>query len=90
MRHELKVLPNYFKALWCRDKTFEIRKNDRNFEERDEVVLQEWEPADDKLNDGVANYTGREIEGFITYLTDFEQKRGWVVFSFDEIGRRTE
>lgn len=82
MKHELKVKPQYFKALWCGDKTFEIRKNDRNFEERDEVVLQEIEGADH-------DYTGREIEGFITYLTDFEQKPGYVVFSFKET-RRTE
>lgn len=79
MKHELKVLPQYFKALWCGDKTFEIRLNDRNFQERDEVVLLEW-------NDEEA-FTGREINGFITYLTNFEQKEGYVVFSFRENGR---
>lgn len=82
MKHKLKVQPQYFKALWCGDKTFEIRKNDRNFEERDEVVLQEIEWAGH-------DYTGREIEGLITYMTDFEQKPGYVVFSFRET-RRTE
>lgn len=77
MKHELKVLPQYFKALWCGDKTFEIRKNDRKFDERDEVVLQE----------NYYGYTGREIEGVITYLTDYEQKPGYVVFSFRETYR---
>lgn len=80
MKHELKVKSQYFKALWCGDKTFEIRKNDRKFEERDEVLLQEIEGADD-------GYTGREIEGFITYLTNFEQKSGYVVFAFRESSR---
>lgn len=82
MKHELKVYPQFFKALWCGHKTFEIRKNDRKFEERDEVVLQE---NDNGSHDG---YTGREIDGFITYLTDYEQKPGYVVFSFHETSRR--
>lgn len=70
-----------FKAIWCGDKTFEIRKNDRNFQERDEIVLQENENGS---HDG---YTGREVSGFITYLTTYEQKKGYVVFSFFESGR---
>lgn len=78
MTHSLKVYPKYFKALWRGDKTFEIRLNDRNFEERDEILLQE---NTDGSHEG---YTGREIGGFITYLTDYEQKKGYVVFSFQE------
>lgn len=78
----LKVYPKFFKALWCGDKTFEIRLNDRNLEERDEICLQE---NFDGSHDG---YTGREIDGVITYLTDYEQKKGYVVFSFRETGRR--
>lgn len=81
MKHELKVYPQYFKALWVGDKTFEIRLNDRNFEERDEIVLQENETGS---HDG---YTGREIEGVITYLTNYEQKKDYVVFSFRETWR---
>ncbi len=81
MKHELKVYPQFFKALWCGDKTFEIRLNDRHFEERDEVSLQENETGS---NDG---YTGREIEGIITYLTSYEQQPNYVVFSFRETYR---
>lgn len=84
MSHQLKVYPQYFKALWCGDKTFEIRLNDRNFQERDEVTLMENE---DGSHDG---YTGREIHGRITYLTDYEQKKGYVVFSFCELSRSEE
>ncbi len=84
MRHELKVYPEFFQALWCGDKTFEIRKDDRNFQERDEVVLQEYDPTVG------GEYTGREVEGFITYLTAYEQKPSYVVFSFRECHRREE
>lgn len=81
MKHHLKTLPQYFQAAWVGDKTFEIRKNDRNYKERDEVVLEEWLP-DEEL------HSGREIEGVINYLTDFEQKPGYVVFSVEVTGRR--
>jgi hypothetical protein len=74
MKHELKTLPEFFQAAWVHDKTFEIRNNDRGFKERDEVWLQEWDPHEKE-------FTGREIHGFITYLTSFHQKAGWVVFS---------
>lgn len=78
MRHELKTLSKYFKSTWAGRKTFEIRFNDRNFELDDEIVLLEWDNNQP---------TGRSIYGFITYLTDFEQKIGYVVFSFHEAGR---
>jgi hypothetical protein len=62
-------------------KHFEIRKNDRNFKERDEITLQEYDPKDD-------DYTGREIHGMIRYITDYEQKEGYVVFALAEMSRQ--
>lgn len=78
MKKTLKTLPKYFTASWAGVKTFEIRKNDRDFELHDEIVLEE--------HDG-ENYTGREIHAFITYVTRFQQQDGYVVFSFAESGR---
>ena len=78
MKHKLKLWPIFFQAAWVRDKTFEIRLDDRGFEERDEIVLQEWHPGESAEE----AYSGREIEGVITYLTNYEQKAGYVVFSY--------
>ena len=86
-RHELKCHPKHFQPAWVGDKTFEIRLNDRNFHERDEIVLREWEPGDTPID--VGEYTGREIEGVIEYLTDFRQRQDWVVFSY-RVTTRTE
>lgn len=80
MKHEIRCHPIYFQPAWVGDKTFEIRFNDRKFQERDEIVLREWEPGDKVSDDG--EYTGREIEGVIDYVTDFRQRQGWVVFSY--------
>ena len=87
MSHELKVYPQFFKALWAGVKTFEIRKNDRKFELNDEICLQEFVPTTQAIEEF---YTGREINGFITYITDFEQKKGYVVFGFSESHRHEE
>ena len=81
MKHELKTLPIYFSATWAGAKPFEIRKNDRDFKLHDEVCLQEYIPEED-------SYTGREIDGFIRYITSEFTQTGYVAFTFDETGRR--
>lgn len=49
--HNLKTLPVFFEAVADGRKPFEIRHNDRDFREGDELRLQEWKGA---------AYTGRE------------------------------
>lgn len=74
MTHNLKIKMEYFEAVLNGLKTFEIRYNDRNFKVFDYVYLNE---VDDKFDS-----TGRSIKVKITYITDFEQKDGYVVFGF--------
>ncbi len=73
MTHELKIRPEYFKAVVCGDKTFEIRKNDRNFKVGDIIVLNEWNER--------SGYTGKHTLVNITYvMTDTEfVKEGFAV-----------
>jgi len=84
MKHELKMWPSFFQVAWVGKKTFEIRLNDRDFKVWDEIILLEFDP---KCIEG-AEYSGREIEGTITYITDYEQKPGYVVFAYDQTYRR--
>jgi len=58
--HELKTLPEYFQAVKNGHKTFEIRKNDRNFKVGDFLILKEWSHK--------AGYTGESIEVVISYI----------------------
>ena len=74
MKHEIKIEKQYFEAVIARDKTFEIRYNDRDYNVGDKIVLEEI--------DENKEYTGRSAVGFITYLTDFMQQEDYVVFSF--------
>ena len=70
--HSLKTLPEYYQAVRSGKKTFEIRENDRGFAVGDSLMLREWDPSR-------AAYTGRRLTVTVTYLTDFEQKPGFVV-----------
>lgn len=70
--HDLKIWPEYFKEVAAGSKPFEIRKNDRNFQFGDTLVLSEFDPDKKEL-------TGEFVEAEITYLTDFAQKEDYVV-----------
>ena len=71
INHQLKILPQYFQDVTVGDKTFEIRKNNRDYKVGDNIVLSEYE-------DG--QYTGRNILAIITYITDYGQKDDYVAF----------
>ena len=74
MTHTLKIDPIYFQPVLDRKKTFEIRFNDRNYQVGDAVVLQEYDGKTDQ-------YTGRSLSATITYVTSYNQKPHFVVFS---------
>lgn len=59
--HALKTWPYYFVPVLHGIKTFEIRKNDRDFKEGDQLLLREWDPRSE-------DYTGRECVRWITYI----------------------
>lgn len=79
--HQLKILPVYFIAVKEGAKTFEIRQNDdRGFQRGDTVELMEHDAK--KLG---SPFTGRSILVRISYVSNFEQKEGFVVFSFRKV-----
>lgn len=74
--HELKILPEYFQAVLDGDKTFEIRKNDRNYKVGDRLILKEYEPVD-------GDFTNREESKVISYITDYAQVENYIVMSLE-------
>lgn len=70
--HELKILPEFIQPQIEGKKNFEIRKNDRNYQVGDTLVLKEYDP---KTN----NFTGINMLAEVTYITDYMQKDGYVV-----------
>lgn len=59
MLHELKTYPKYFQETIEGNKLFEIRKNDRNFQVGDVLLLKEWDNI---------KYTGREVGAMVRYI----------------------
>ena len=59
MIHELKTWPEYFEKVLNGDKTFELRKNDRNYRKGDTLILKEWNPNEKQ-------YTGRRVIVFVS------------------------
>ena len=62
----------YFQDVWNKTKTFEIRKNDRDFNRGDFVTL---------IN--LKNPNVR-IDFKISYVTSYEQKEGFVVLAISD------
>jgi len=76
--HELKIYPEYFRAQLEGRKSFEIRKDDREFKVGDVLVLMEVEPTHSGSDE---RPTGRKMACEVTYKTDYEQQEGYVVLS---------
>lgn len=72
MIHELKILPSFYAPILSGDKTFEIRKNDRDFKVGDTLILKEWDGE---------GFTGSAVSVQVTYLTDYAQRKGYVVMA---------
>jgi hypothetical protein len=70
--HELKTWPEYFQATVDGRKRFELRRNDRDFQVGDDLLLKEWEPpeAGETHFDGDFHYTGREVLVRVDYIMD--------------------
>ena len=80
MIHALKTLPKYFEAVLENRKTFELRKNDRDFKVGDYLALNEW-------NGEI--YTGRALLVKVTYILNPNDilicSAGYVIMGFNEI-----
>lgn len=76
MTHELKITPQYYKPVLDGEKTFEVRKNDRNFSVGDKIILREYENGE---------YTqSKDIHANITYILD--DSSGYVIDGYVIMG----
>ena len=77
MKHKLKTLQPFFEAVRLGKKRFEVRKNDRGYEEGDTLELIECREQDSEP-------TGRAITCVVDYVLDggrFGVETGYVVMS---------
>ncbi|UZW13221.1 DUF3850 domain-containing protein [Clostridium pasteurianum] len=78
--HYLKIWPSFFKDVKSGEKQFQVRKNDRNFQIGDTLILEEYDPSK-----GI--YTGAWIPESIIYILDDKRftKEGFVILGIQEI-----
>lgn len=61
MKHELKIHPKHYVDVLLGLKKVESRLNDRNFQERDLLILNEFDPKTQK-------YTGGQVIRKVDYI----------------------
>lgn len=61
MKHELKIHPEHYKNVLLGLKKVEIRKNDRNYQEGDLLILNEFDPKTEK-------YTGCQVKRKVDFI----------------------
>jgi hypothetical protein len=78
MTHGLKLHPEPFQAAMDGLKPWEFRKDDRGFEVGHDVELREFHP--------LYGYTGRAIEGSITYIIreGYGIPEGYCIFTYQD------
>ena len=83
MTHELKTWPQFFWDVWLCHKTFEVRRNDRNFKVSDTLRLLEWDPNTEQ-------YTGAEMTAYVGYILQggaFGIEHGFCVLGLQHVFR---
>ncbi len=80
MLHALKTVQPFFDDIIHQKKKFEVRKDDRPFEQGDDIVLQEWDSEGKR-------YTGYEWRGKISYIMRDAEfcKKGYCIFGIEPI-----
>lgn len=81
--HELKTWPEFFQAVFDGGKTFELRKDDRDFAVGDALLLREWDPGRVAIH--LEPYTGRSlivnVTGLVRDRPQFGLMSGYVIMS---------
>lgn len=79
-QHELKTRCEYFQAVFDGKKPFEVRKDDRNYQTGDWLMLREWDH-------GRCEYTGMWLQCYVTYKLAggaFGVEEGYCVLGLSE------
>lgn len=85
--HHLKTDPVPFRESLAGRKPWEIRNNDRGFQEGDLVVLWETEVPGELIDFGmVVPYTGRSLTGRVQWILEgpaYGLRESWAIFGMD-------
>lgn len=82
-KHNLKILPPFFQAVWNDEKRCELRKDDRDYQVGDIILLMEWDGE---------KYTGScllvEITHILRNCPEYGLQDGYCILSIKHWGER--
>lgn len=80
--HILKTWPEPFQAVWDGLKPWEYRRNDRDYQVGDILLLEEWDNEKKQ-------FTVREIKAMVAYVLNegFGLPEGFIIMSLSETER---
>jgi len=77
--HDLKILPKYFNAVLKGLKTFELRKDDRDYEVGDYLRLREWD------EEYTGNFTTVRVLGILQNCPEYGLMDGYCIMSIEKV-----
>lgn len=77
--HELKIIPKYYNAVQCGIKNFELRKDDRDYQVGDWLILREW-----KDGEYTGKVTGREIQYILRDAQEYGLEKGYCIIGLQK------
>ena len=83
--HRLKIVEPYFGDVYIGNKTFEVRKNDRDYKVNDILILKDYIPANN-------SFTGDYIVAHVIYILNDSNycKDGYVIMGIEIIDSKIE
>lgn len=89
MTHELKILEQFADAIMNKEKTFEVRRNDRNFQKGD---LVKFEAISDQTGNPIPHKINAQLFriGYVLKFEDFPAglSEGFAVFTITRVARK--
>ena len=83
--HELKAWPRYFDRIVSGEKTFEVRKNDRDFQTGDTLKLVKYDPD----SDSILTPTIWVRVTYVMHGGQFGLEPGYVVMGIEDDSKKT-
>lgn len=85
MTHKLKIREEFFNALINDEKTYEIRKNDRDYQKGDKIYFTKMICQDGSIEEIKPQVLGEFIITHVFSNTEYGLKEGYVILSIKKI-----
>lgn len=83
--HRLKTWPEFFRKVWDGKKTFELRKDDRDFRVGDRLILAEHDPRSPVPDSYSGRWIAARISDIVRDVPEFGLMPGFAILSLEVV-----